>query len=265
LRFYAGALLESQDGQPIGTLCVLDYKPRTLRQEQQDTLKILARTVMTHLDLRLAVSAQNALLAEKEILLQEINHRVKNSLQMASGMLQVQSRRTKDAAASEDFRAASSRIQAIAQVHEQLYRSDVTGQLALGRYLQDLCADLQRTVSAPEQRLSITVEGDNPLLPLDRVTTIGLIVSELVTNAVKYAYAPNAPAAVIAVSLQATASTILLRVSDSGAGLPPGFDPAQSKGLGMRLVAALAEQLHGDLTVEPQQTGCCLAIRFPGP
>ena len=131
LRFYAGALLETPDGLPLGTLCVLDYVPRPngLTAPQAFTLEALARQVMTHLELRRALRQRTeaeadkaVLLAEKDLLVQEVHHRVKNSLSTVQSLLLLHARTTTDAEVSQPLKESAARIQAFGTMHEHLYR-----------------------------------------------------------------------------------------------------------------------------------------------
>jgi two-component sensor histidine kinase len=270
LRFYAGALLESPDGLPLGTLCVLDYQPRELGAEQRNILAMLARTVMTQLDLRLALTTQSRLLAEKEqllaereVLLQELNHRIKNSLQMASSMLALQAGRIGDAEARRKFAEASARIGAIALVHERLYQADFTGRVEVGQYLRELCADLARSFSNGRDAPAITVAADRLELAIEQAVPLALIVNELVTNALKYAYPAAGSAATVTVGLQARDRSVRLEVADAGCGLPPDFDLQRAAGLGMKLVAGLAKQLGGELSFARATPGTRFVVELP--
>ncbi len=264
LRFYAGAPLVGADGLPLGTLCVLDYRPRDLTQEQKDTLSMLARTVMTQLDLRRSLAAQSRLLAEKEMLLEELNHRVKNSLQITASLLGLQAREIKDPEARRQFAEASGRIGAVALVHERLNRSEASGRVEVGQYLRDLCADLERCFVTPDRLGSIGVAAEHVELAIEQAVPLALIVNELVTNAFKYAYPDPRAEAVVAVSLRVVeGGAVTLEVEDRGIGLAESFDPEQSTGLGMRLVLALAGQLGGELSYERLTPGARFTLRLP--
>ena len=139
LRFYAGYLLTTPEGVPLGSLCVLDREPRPagLSPEQQFALAVLARHLSGLLELRRALRQQQRLIEQKEILFQEMNHRVANSLQMAASLLQLQSAvASKDGATRGLLAAARNRVLAIGMLHEQLYRSREVSEIELGGYLR---------------------------------------------------------------------------------------------------------------------------------
>lgn len=270
LRFYAGGLLESPEGLPLGTLCVLDYKPRELSAEQRNVVAMLARTVMTQLELRRILAAQSSLLAEKEkllatkeVLLQELNHRVKNSLQMVSSMLGLQARQLADPEVRRQLAEAGRRVGAIALVHERLYRADFTGRVEVGQYLGALCADLGRSLAGADGSHVLAVTAAQADLPIEQAVPLGLIVNELVGNAFKHAYSAPSAAAVEVTLQPCTGGGLRLEVVDGGSGLPPDFDPQQGGGLGMKLVLALASQLGGRLTFERGAPGTRFVVELP--
>lgn len=271
LRFYAGALLESAEGLPLGTLCVLDNEPRELTAEQKDILMMLARTAMAQLELRLSLAAQSGLLAEKEqllaekeLLLRELHHRVKNSLQMVSSLLGLQMRQIADPEARRHFGEASRRVGAIALVHDRLHEGDLTGRVEVGQYLRDLCAELERSLTGRHGRPVITVATDRVELAIERAVPLALIVNELVTNALKYAYPDGPSDASVSVNLPVEGpGTLRLEVTDRGRGRPSDFDSGRSAGLGMKLVIALAKQLDGRLSFARQVPGAQFAIELP--
>jgi two-component sensor histidine kinase len=187
---------------------------------------------------------QNAL-DRHQILLKEVNHRVKNSLQVVSSMLQLQAKAIGDPALSEPFKEASSRVSAVGRAYERLaYNADYEN-IDLVAYLREVINDLETAV-AP---CKVPFEAPEELqFAADRAILVALIINELVLNAGKYAY-PDCPAGAIWVRLVRTAkNAILISVRDEGIGLPSDFDPTTSKRLGTRLVNALAKQLGAELT-----------------
>lgn len=276
LRFYAGALLETQDGEPLGTVCVLDHEPRTLTQDQQDFLKLMAHQVMRQLELRRAVSmleaerkaaeeAREALeetLAEKNVLISEIDHRVKNSLQLIQTILRMQASR----APNEEHRAlldvAQARVSAVAHVHNQLHQSGDFREIDMQVFIKRLCEELQET--APKD---VTLEVHAEPLKLDarRAGSVGLVINELVTNAFKYAYG-NAAGGVTAVTLEsAPGGQVRLVISDDGAGMSGEEEAHESpaSGLGTRLVTALVSGLDGEVREMEVSQGLSMEILFP--
>jgi two-component sensor histidine kinase len=185
-----------------------------------------------------------AALDRHQVLLREVNHRVKNSLQVVSSMLQLQANAVGDQNLSERLNDAASRVNAVGRAYERLaYTADYEN-IDLIEYLRQIVHDLEPTVAPCK------IQFDAPeaiRFAADRAILVGLIINELVSNAGKYAY-PNRASGTIWVRVQTENDAIAISVRDEGGGLPPGFDPAASKRLGTRLVNALSKQLGGDLT-----------------
>jgi two-component sensor histidine kinase len=248
LRFYGGALLETERGLPLETMCVLDYAPRPegLTENQAKTLKALARQVMAQLELRKAV-------AEKELLVLEAHHRVKNSLQMVQSLLTLQARTAAHPIAAQQLRESASRVQTFGAMHEHLYRAGATFQVDLADYLRNLLTDQDALVSTLEGR-SIDFDGEELSWASSDAAAVGLIAMELVTNALKYG------AGAVAVTLRPTDDGIRLVVEDQGRGLPLDFEPSRSKGLGMRVVAGLLSGQRGHLAIDRSRANTCFVV-----
>jgi two-component sensor histidine kinase len=253
LRFYAGALLETPEGFPLGTVCVLDYKPRELDETQQAFLRLMANQVMKLLELRRVAAAERgsrlqaeAMVQEKETLMREGNHRLMNSLQLVQSMLALQSRSASSDEAKKQLDMAGNRVLAIATVHRQLHLSGSMEEVEIDDFLRRLCESLKHT--APAQIAAIKLTAEAARLPSDMASGIGLLVAELVTNSFKYAYTAGEHGNV-AVDFKPTSSGWRLQVSDEGRGLPEGFDVDQSKGFGMQVVKAFVRRLDATLTV----------------
>jgi len=180
-----------------------------------------------------------------QVLLKEVNHRVKNSLQVISAMLHLQASAAGDPVLSERLDEASARISAVGRAYESLaYHADYEN-IDLVAYLREVIADLQTAVAPCKISFDAPTEVQ---FAADRAILVALIINELVSNAGKYAY-PDCPDGHIWVGLRQTKeNTILVSVRDEGVGLPVGFDPIKSKRLGTRLVTALSKQLGAELT-----------------
>lgn len=266
LRFYAGALLETADGYPLGTVCLLDYEPRELDEDQRELLKLMAKQVMRQLELRRALRLErNArlraelLASDNELLAREVDHRVKNSLQLVSSILGLQARAA-GAETRAQLEAAQRRVMAVASVHEQLYRAGQPHEVKIDRLFESLCAALQAT--APDTVLGVDVEAETATLSSELSITTGLILAELVTNAFKHAY-PSGSSGRVAVSFRREGSGWRLAVFDRGVGLPEGFNAAVSKGLGMRVLTTLVSRLRGRLEAHTQAGLTTFAVTFP--
>jgi two-component sensor histidine kinase len=238
LRFYAGALLKTSEGLPLGTICILDTKPRPagLTERQRNTLKALARQVMVQLELRRA-------LAEKELLVQEVHHRVKNSLTMVQSLLTLQARAAKDEDAAQQLRESASRVRTFGAMHEHLYRFSGATEVDLAQYLGTLLDDQQAGMASTLAGRTIALQADTLMWPAADTPQVGLVALELVTNALKYGSGE------VRVTVRQDGESIVLSVEDDGTALPADFDPSQSHGLGMRLVTSLLQARGGKLCV----------------
>jgi two-component sensor histidine kinase len=251
LRFYAGAPLRTYDGYNLGTLCVIDTQPREVSQAQIDDLNDLAAVVMDQLELR--ISARRAVAREK-MLAKEIDHRVMNSLQFIASMLALQSESPDIEDAAGELQRAANRVAAVSQVHRNFFASDANEVSCLS-FLKRLCADLSKIIGTP-----IAVSGDDGVVPTTFIQPAGLIVTELVTNAGKYGAAP------IVVSVRHAGHERELVVSNGGAALAREFDPAKTRGMGMRLVTSLIREQRGRLEIGTREDGTGARFRavFPG-
>jgi len=200
-----------------------------------------------------------ALAAEREVLLREVNHRVGNSLQIIASLLHLQA----SSAAEDDVKAALTnamgRVAAVAQVHRRLYTSHDLKSVVLNQYLDALLEDLRR--SAEGNRMSrLTLKAEPIEVDPDRAVAIGIIVNELVMNAVKYAYPGGAGP--IHVDLAGSGPDIKLSVADNGVGLSARTDP-RSTGMGQRIVTAMAAKLSASVERDPAHSGTRIVLRFP--
>jgi two-component sensor histidine kinase len=199
-----------------------------------------------------------ALAAEREVLLREVNHRVGNSLQIIASLLHLQA----NSSTQEDVKAALTnamgRVAAVAQVHRRLYTSQDLKSVLLNQYLEALLEDLRR--SAEGNRMSrLTLKAEPIEIDPDRAVAIGIIVNELVMNAVKYAYPDGAGP--IHVHLTALDDHLLLSIADDGVGLSARTDP-RSTGMGQRIVTAMASKLEASVERDPAHAGTRIVLRF---
>ncbi len=253
LRFYASALLETSEGLPLGTICVLDYKPRVLNDNQTGLLRVMASQIMKLLESRRLMAAEHVarqraeeLLKENAVLAREADHRVTNSLTLVSSVLSMQARRA-DLTARAELEDAQRRVHAIATVHRQLHGTGSLAEVELDVFLKRLCDSVSE--NAPAHVSLLTVEADKALVPSETASALGLIVAELMANSYKHAF-PNNRQGTIAIKFSGNAARWTLSAIDDGVGLPADFDPATSNGLGMRVIASLAKRLGAVLTTE---------------
>jgi two-component sensor histidine kinase len=247
------------DGAPFGVLEVDSTSEGEFGEHDITFLQGAANILGMAIEQQQYQRKLQAALDRHQVLLREVNHRVKNSLQVVSAMLEIQAHSVGDPALSERLNQASSRVNAVGRAYERLaYNADYEN-IDLVEYLRQIIGDLQPTVAPCK------IEFDAPeeiQFAADRAILVGLIMNELVSNAGKYAY-PDCPGGLIWVRLvQPDNKSILVSVRDEGAGLPLGFDPMANKGLGTRLVNALSKQLGAELTrpMSPIGTDCELLV-----
>ncbi len=201
-------------------------------------------------------------LREKDVLLKEIHHRVKNNLQIVSSILSLQSNYIHDEKFLQIFQESQSRIKSIALIHELLYEKGHLAQIDFGAYLHDLVNNIFRTLGGDPGNIAYTVEADSALMELSSAIHCGLIVNELVTNAIKYAF-PKGQRGEVRVELKNQDNNeCILSVSDNGMGLPAHLDLKTAKTMGLQLVDTLVSQIGAAVKVE-RNNGTKFTLRFP--
>jgi len=199
-------------------------------------------------------------LGEKEALLKEIHHRVKNNLQVISSMINLQARRISDVVLKNAFDESQQRIQTIALVHERLYQSRDLSNIGFDDYLRSLVDNVMYGQNAAERGVIAALDIAPISLPIQIAIPCGLIVNELVTNALKHAF-PAGKSGTIEVAMRATGRDIELSVRDDGRGMPTEIDPAKAKTLGLDLIYTFAEQLGADVAVR-RGGGTAFTLQF---
>ena len=199
-------------------------------------------------------------LERHQILLKEMNHRIKNSLSIIVSLFRMQAKDIGDPVFTERLEEAAHRVQAIARAHERLYQNDDIKHLDIGLYIEQVCDDLRES----DARFDIQIENQPGIhIDTDRGISLALVVNELVTNAAKYAY-PNDQTGKIWVRVTRESNdVVLLSVRDEGVGLPPDFEPSKMKGLGMRIITAFSHQLNSKLIVNRRTPGTEFLIAVP--
>jgi PAS domain S-box-containing protein len=212
------------------------------------------------------IEAQNQILASlrvKETLIKEVHHRVKNNLQVIASILKLQSLRTSDPMALDVLRDCRNRVFSIAMIHEGLYRSNNLARIPIGEYIRSLGEHLinEYYTMAPEVTLAVDCD-DDITLDIDRGIPCGLIIGELVTNSLKYAFRKQKTGEVRIAFTRSGGEHYRLIVKDNGAGFPSGVDFRNTESLGMQLVCSLTEQLGGTIALDAAE-GTEFVIVFP--
>lgn len=203
-----------------------------------------------------------ASLKEKEILLREIHHRVKNNLQIISSLLGLQSISIKNKAYLEMFKDSQNRINSISLIHDKLYRSKDLAEIDFKEYIKDLTTKLYQTYAGKGSRIKLILNIDNVTLGIDQAIPCGLIINELITNSFKHAF-PQDRAGEIKISLRRIVEHIELIASDNGIGIPDRIDFQKTQSLGLHLVTILVDQLNGRIDLD-RSGGTEFKIIFKG-
>jgi two-component sensor histidine kinase len=249
------------DGSPYGVLEVDSQSEGEFNQHDIAFLQGAANILGMAIERQRYERHLKAALDRHQVLLKEINHRVKNSLQIVSSMLHLQASTADNEGHSAQLAEASSRVSAIGRAYERLAYDDAEIEnIDLSTYLQTVCADAITSSS----NCKLHFDGAHGIrLGADCAISLALIVNELVTNAAKYAFQDRHEGHIYVRLARQDANTALVSVRDDGIGLPPNFDLSTSKGLGMRIVTALAKQLGAGITRTPQVDGNEFVVAVP--
>ncbi|OCX61076.1 hypothetical protein BFP70_16635 [Thioclava sp. SK-1] len=250
MRFYAGMPLINREGLAIGTVCILDKKPRVLTALQRETLRVMAGQVMNQLELRRSLRITTELRGE-------VDHRVKNSLQSLAALASIKARMAKVPEAKDALRALQRRIQTVAMLHEQLYKADNGTAVDLGGYLSNVARFLE---SQTPDRLQVRCNVIKVEVLAEQAAAFGTLVNEFVANSIKHGF-PNALKGTVTIDLELNLKgEYQLRIRDDGIGLAQGAEP--QKGLGLQIMEASAAQANASYTVAPQTPGFGISCTF---
>jgi PAS domain S-box-containing protein len=212
-------------------------------------------------ELEARVLARTAEILERDVMIQEIHHRVKNNLQVISSLINMQVRSVEEHSTRVALQQCQSRVQTMAQIHDMLYQSKNYARVSFRRYAKELATRVLSASDASSGGITITYQLADLFLAVDQAIPCGLILNELLCNALKHAF----PSGVGTIGIEFCRSgddQVLLSVSDNGIGVSAQFDPAHSKSLGVALVTALVKQLDGTLEIR-RQPGTTFRITFP--
>jgi two-component sensor histidine kinase len=203
---------------------------------------------------------------DKNVLMAELHHRVKNNLAVVSSMLAMQISASRDRGVRRVLEQVQGRFEAMALVHKLLYQRDSMATLNLGAYLETFVRRLERLYAPGEKGIVLGMESQAPAtdIPMDTAIPLGLIVNELVGNALTHAFGTGGRGHVDVLFQAPAPGELRLMVRDDGTGLPWGFDPAASGGLGFTIIHALAGQIDADLEVTSDARGTSVALTWEG-
>jgi len=236
-------------------------RTRTLKRLEQ--LRLQNERYNEELEERVAertAALQNSL-DEKEVLLREVHHRVKNNLQIVCSLLDLQVHASSDPILLTPLIESRGRILSMALVHEKLYQSDQLNQIDMSSYLEHLVTDVFNTSGEWPGHISLEIDIEALELDIDRAIPCGLVLHELVSNALRHAF-PDKGSGRLLIQVRQTEGQIQLQVVDDGIGLPENFDLNQSRSLGLQLAKGLATQLLGRIEVDPNNQ-TCFKLTFP--
>jgi PAS domain S-box-containing protein len=236
------------------------------RQAEQEREGLVAELGVLNADLEERVRARTAQLTtalkERDVLLQEVRHRVKNNLQVISSLINLQIRKLVDRASRSGLEECRARVEAIALIHEKLYKSSDYARVPFSDYAKSLAGNIFHATGVSPANITLGVDVESISLPVDKAIPCGLILNELITNALKHAF-PDGRNGSVRVELSKTSGgEVQLAVSDDGIGLTCDIDPRTSSTLGMQLVSTLVQQLDGELDVI-RRDGMAFRITFP--
>ena len=252
LRFYAGALLKSKGGYPIGTLCVLDNRPRTLDPLQRDALRVLADQVMTQLDLR-------AIIANETVLRSEIDHRVKNSLQVVGAFVSLERQASDSDEARVSLERVARQINIVAALHEHLGMSSTSEMIELGSYLDRVVTLIDSSLPSD---VSIQGSFENVAVGSREASIVATIVNELAANASKHSFNQSSGTIFLKGERLAAGGYRLMCSDDAGPRDDVAAEPGGRGGLGLKILGASVRQLGGTMTATHTGEGYSTRLDF---
>ncbi len=251
-----------KQGELIGVLYLENnLTPYVFTPDRIAMLKLLAAQAAISLENARVYSRMQRSLEEREALLREVHHRVKNNLQLISSLLSLQAARIAEPAVAELFADSRNRVRSMAMVHENLYRAGSFSRIPMAAHVQKLCGHLARAYGTQSKRVELALRVSDLHLDMDRAVSCGLIINELVSNALKHAF-PDGRAGRVSIELYPLGEKrYALVVGDDGVGLPADLDFGRVDSLGLQLVQDLTSQLHGSTTLS-RDGGTTFTITF---
>jgi two-component sensor histidine kinase len=245
------------EGAPFGVLEVDSRSPGEFSEHDIAFLQGAANILGMAIERQRRERNLRSALAHQKVLIDEINHRVKNSLQLVASLLNLQASAADDPEVSQNLQEAVARVTAVARIHERLYRSPDVATVDLAAYLADICTDLAALAS----QCDIVYQAKAAIpMATDRAVRIALLATELITNAAKHA---GPGRIVVKVNAPDATPSVVLSVRDEGQGLPDNFSMGRAQSLGMKIIRALVEQMGASLTINSAQPGAEFVAEIP--
>jgi PAS domain S-box-containing protein len=236
--------------QVIACMNVASHTSYVIPDTSRSTLETIASLVGNAIKRLRAEEQIKASLQEKEVLLQEIHHRVKNNMQIISSLLSLQSKRITDKELIQLFKDSQNRVRSMALVHEMLYKSEDLSRIDFSKYISNLTAELFRSFKSNPEKIRSIIDAADIYLNINIAIPCALIISELVSNSLKYAFNPVSDGIIQIKFFMRAGNAYTLIVSDNGVGIPHELDHRESETLGLHLVKTLTKQLHGNIALD---------------
>lgn len=253
-----GLIFETLHQRKDGTIFPVEVSLRVLEIEGEKRYQAIIRDITER---KKAEEQAKASLNEKEVLLREIHHRVKNNMQIISSLLSLQSQSLSDPEIKTMFRESQDRIRIMALVHEKLYQTKDLSRIDLAEYIRSLAAYLFRSYQTEAGRIQLKTDLDKTSLDINTSIPCGLIVNELVSNALKHAFPDERKGEILIELREGEGGALRLTVRDNGIGFPEGVDLRTTDTLGLQIVTLLVDQIDGKLDVK-RDRGTVFSVTF---
>lgn len=262
-NYWLGVPLKTTGLRTIGALAVQIYeKGREYTEEDKNMLVFVSTQIAKAIERKQEEQ-------KRVVMLQEIHHRVKNNFNRISSMLDLQCRQIEDQSFKKEFQLAQDRIRSMAMVHDKLYHSEDFSEINFSRYIKELTDFLHQSHDTEDNKISVKLELEDIFLSIDKAIPCGLIINELFTNSLKYAFSPSFSGKkpdgqkneIVIELYRKDENTLVLCVRDNGVGLPKDLDFFETTSLGVRLVRLLSKQINSTIELD-QSSGTAVSIKF---
>lgn len=259
LKSYLGYPVSLQE-EVIGALCIVDVRERKFTDNEVYIISTLAKAISIEEERARSKQYLKNSILEKESLLKEIHHRVKNNMQIISSLLNLHSRNINDPKIMNLFKESQNRVKSMALIHEKLYAENNFAKIDISSYIRSLANYLFRNFSDLSKNIKLEINTEEVMLDIDSAIPCGLIINELITNSIKYAFPDNNYGKIMITFKHENKKNILI-IKDNGVGIPAEIDLDNISTLGYDLVKALTDQLHGILEIK-RSAGTEVVITF---